>query len=302
MSTSFGHPLPTREEFVFFEDDYVKASLSHRPSTPGETIAHIKLGPLKQLEKDVFISVLSSAKKVAAIVKTGMKVQRVSLVTTADSEIQLIPLHGVEAEWKPVMHPQLEYYETYPGYISSRSGSKLSDEALVKAQTEITSGKPTAMDLTCISDDETSNNLFAKIIRGELEQWRVWESKTHIAFLTPFGNTYGKTVLIPRKHTNSDILSLTEQDYTDLASAVWEAMQMIVTSDLAADQVGLIFEGMEVNWAHAKLIPICGNGGREAPEQPFTEIYDGSVSSQPGPVADIESLQRILSRFSAVSI
>lgn len=301
MSLSLGHGVSSPIKLVFFEDDYVEASLSPRPSTPGETITRIKIGPLKHLQKDDFISVLSSAKKVAAIVKVAMKVQRVSLVTTADTEIQLIPLHGVEAEWKPVMHPQLEYYETYPGYISSRSGSKLSDEALYKAQTDITSGEPTAMDLTCISDDETSNNLFAKIIRGELEQWRVWESDSHIAFLTPFGNTYGKTVLVPRKHTDSDILSLPEQDYTDLASAVWEAMQMIVRSDLAADQVGLIFEGMEVNWAHAKLIPICGNDDREPPVQPFTEVYDGAVSSQPGPVADMESLQRMMAKFSAAS-
>jgi diadenosine tetraphosphate (Ap4A) HIT family hydrolase len=157
------------------------------------------------------------------------------------------------------------------------------------------------MDLTCHADSKTTNNLFAKIIRGELEQWRVWESDSHIAFLTPFGNTYGKTVLVPRKHLDSDILSVPDKDFSELVGSVWDAIQVIVWSDLGAERVGLIFEGMEVDWAHAKLIPIRADDGREAPEQPFTEIYHGSVSSQPGPVADIEDLRRLLPKFSSVT-
>jgi diadenosine tetraphosphate (Ap4A) HIT family hydrolase len=285
----------------FFEDEHVEAFLSARPSTPGEAVILVKAGPLNSLSKDQFVSVLLSTKKAAAIVKAATEVQRVALVTTADRDIRLVPLHGVEAEWKPAMDPQLEYYKSYPGFISSRSGPKLSDDILNKAQKEITQGKLTAMDLTCHADSKTSENLFAKIIRGELEQWRVWESDSHIAFLTPFGNTYGKTVLVPRKHTDSDILSLPEADSSDLASAVWDAIQMIVGSDLEVDRVGLIFEGMEVDWAHAKLIPICADDGREAPEQPFTKKYGGSVLSQPGPIANIDDLRRSLPKFSSVA-
>lgn len=285
----------------FFEDEHVEASLSTRPSTPGEALVSIKAGALSSLPKDQFVSVLQSTKNVAAIVKAATKVQRVSLVTTANHNIRLVPLHGVEAKWKPTNDPQLEYYDSYPGYISSRSGPKLSNDLLNKAQKDITSGKPVAMDLTCHADSKTTNNLFAKIIRGELEQWRVWESDSHIAFLTPFGNTYGKTVLVPRKHLDSDILSLPEADFSDLAGSVWDAIQVIIESDLGAERVGLIFEGMEVDWAHAKLIPLRADDGREPPEQPFTETYLGSVSSQPGPVADIEDLRRLLPSFSSVA-
>ncbi|KAM0701097.1 hypothetical protein Q7P35_011458 [Cladosporium inversicolor] len=285
----------------FFEDEHVEAFLSSTPSTSGEAVVSIKTGTLSSLSKDQFVTVLLSTKNVAAIVKAATKVQRVALVTTADRDIQLVPLHGVEAEWKPTNDPQLEYYESFSGYISSRSGPKLSTDILNKAQKDITSGKLVAMDLTCHADGKTTNNLFAKIVRGELEQWRVWESDSHIAFLTPFGNTYGKTVLVPRKHLDSDILSLPEADFSDLAGSVWDAIQVIVGSDLGAERVGLIFEGMEVDWAHAKLIPICANDGREPPEQPFTETYLGSVSSQPGPVANIEDLRRLMPQFSSVS-
>ena len=301
MSTSENSADSQRLAFKFFEDAHAEAFLSPRPSTPGEVIVAIKAGPLDSLSKDQFVSALLSAKHAAAIVKAAMKVQRVALVATADREIQLVPLHGVEAKWKPAMDPQLEYYGSYPGFLSSRSGPKSSDGVLNKAQKAITQGKIPAMDLTCLVDSKTSDNLFAKVIRGELEQWRLWESDSHIAFLTPFGNTYGKTVLVPRKHLDSDILSLPEADYSDLVSSVWDAIQMIMSSDLGADRVGLIFEGMEVDWAHAKLIPICADDGRKPPEQPFTETYGGSVSSQPGPVANNDDLRRLLPRFSSVA-
>lgn len=289
------------ESLKFFEDEQVDASLSTRPSTTGEAILSIKVGTLSSLAKDRFVSILLSTKKVATIVKAATKVQRVALVTTADRDIQLVPLHGVAAEWERTDDLQLEYYESYPGFISSRSGPKSSNDILNKAQKDITQGKPVAMDLTCHADSKTTGNLFAKIIRGELEQWRVWESDSHVAFLTPFGNTYGKTVLVPRKHLDSDILSLADKDFNDLAGSVWDAMQVIVGSDLGAERVGLIFEGMEVDWAQAKLIPIRADDGRESPEQPFTETYGGSVSSQPGPVADIEELRRLLPRFSSLA-
>jgi diadenosine tetraphosphate (Ap4A) HIT family hydrolase len=290
-----------RQALTVYEDEYVEAILSSRPSTSGETIIRIKAGSLSTLSQDSFVSALLSAKAVAAIVKTAAKVQRVSLVTTADSEMRLVPLHGIETEWKPVNDPVLHYWTEYPGFVSSKSGPKLSNEALCKAQTDITLGKPPAMDLTCIADSRTANNLFAKIIRGELEQWRLWETDSYIAFLTPFGNTYGKTVLIPRKHLDSDILSLPDNDFSDLVGAVWDMIQVIMASDLKVDRVGLIFEGMEIDWAHAKLIPILGDDGRQPTEQPFTEKYGGSVSSQPGPLVSKEDLQEMLLKFQSVA-
>ena len=302
MSASTSIAAPSTQSLRFFEDEHVEARLSTRPSTPGEAIASIKAGRLSSLSKVQFVSVLVSAKVVAAIVKTATEVQRVALVATADRDIRLVPLHGVEADWKPVNDPQLEYYDSYPGFLSSRSGPRLSNDVLNQAQKDITQGKPVAMDLTCHADRKTTNNLFATIIRGELQQWRLWESDSHIAFLTPFGNTYGKTVLVPRKHLDSEILSLPEADFRDLAGSVYDATKVIERSDLKAERVGLIFEGMEVDWAHAKLIPIRADDGRDPPEQAFTKTYLGSVSSQPGPVADVEDLRRLLPSFSSVAM
>ena len=42
--------------------------------------------------------------------------------------------------------------------------------------------------------DKSDANLFARIVRGEIPQRRIWESKQHVAFLTPFANTPGMTL------------------------------------------------------------------------------------------------------------
>lgn len=304
MSSSIGDSTAAGPSSSFFQDEYVEASLFARPSTPGDTIVRIKtptLSSLGYLQKDHFVQTLISAKNVAAIVKAATGVRRVSLVWDGANEIRLVPLHGIEAEWKSMMDPQLEYHTSYPGYVTSRSGPKHSNETLEKFRADITNGRLPAMDHTCFPSPETSQNLFAKIIRGELEQWRVWESESHVAFLTPFGNCPGKTVLIPRKHVDSDILGTPIEDFTSLAGATWDVVTVLMRSRLEPDRVGLIFEGMEVDWAHAKLIPVCGDTGESTSEQPFVEKYTGAVSSQPGPAVAIEELEDMRQIFLSAS-
>ncbi|KAM0721780.1 hypothetical protein Q7P37_002705 [Cladosporium fusiforme] len=291
---------------TFFEDANILASLSTRPSTPGDTIIHIKAGPLSHFSKPQFIKILQSTKHAATIVKQATKAQRVALATTANNTIRLIPLHNLTSQWKPALDTQKEYHASYPGYVSSRSGPKSPNDVLDEFQRQITNGNIPARDTTCIAaTPAAASNLFARILRGDVqEQWRVWESEMHVAFLTPFANSPGKTILVPRKHLGSDCLALPDEDFQALLDAVWDVMLIIRESDFGARRVGLIFEGMEVDWAHAKLIPIHGDGplkGQGVGGQPFTKMYTGSVSSLPGPEVDLEELRDLLARFIAAA-
>lgn len=56
-------------------------------------------------------------------------------------------------------------------------------------------------------------NVFARLVRREVPQWRIWEDNTYIAFLTPYGNTPGYTILAPRKHLSSDFFGIISHDY-----------------------------------------------------------------------------------------
>ncbi|KAL8903432.1 MAG: hypothetical protein Q9207_003921 [Kuettlingeria erythrocarpa] len=77
-------------------------------------------------------------------------------------------------------------------------------------------------------------------------QWRVWEDKKHVAFLTPFANTPGYTVLVPRKHLSSDVFDLNDDDYTDMVAAVYQVAQHLKGA-FGSTRCGVFFEGFEID-------------------------------------------------------
>jgi len=148
---------------------------------------------------------------------------------------------------------------------------------------------------------EDDANLFARIVRGELQQWRVWEDDQHVAFLTPFANTPGFTVLVPRKHLSSDIFSIEKEPFTALMLSAHRVAQVLKEA-FGTSRCGMIFEGFQIDYAHVKLIPIHGadasNGSSTAEDAmvtiaPYQDIYPGYVSSLSGPLfRDFELLTR----------
>jgi len=58
-----------------------------------------------------------------------------------------------------------------------------------------------------------SDTIFDKIVRGELDAYKVWEDDGHLAFLTPFPNTPGFTVVIPKQNIGDYVFSLTNDQY-----------------------------------------------------------------------------------------
>ena len=99
-----------------------------------------------------------------------------------------------------------------------------------------------------------ADTIFDKIINGEIESRVVWEDENHIAFLTPFPNTPGLTVVIPKKNIGDNVFSLSEKEYTDLLFAT-KKVANILEKALGVDRVALVFEGTGVAYVHAKLYP-----------------------------------------------
>uniref|UniRef100_A0A8C2Z6T0 HIT domain-containing protein n=1 Tax=Cyclopterus lumpus TaxID=8103 RepID=A0A8C2Z6T0_CYCLU len=83
--------------------------------------------------------------------------------------------------------------------------------------------------------------LFPRIVRGEERQWRVWEDEGHVAFLTPFPNSPGFTVLVPRRPLTSDVFRLEREDYEGLVLATRKAARLL-EAGLGSWGTGLIFE------------------------------------------------------------
>lgn len=191
-------PCPSMLSFSIYEDAKMAIELTKHPTTWGQAIAVFRPAAegIDLFSRNVndYSGVMETISNVATALRCSCAVKRCALVTEGRDSISIIPLHGLSHEWNPITSggPDV-FYEEYPGYISSKNGPRMSDSKLGEICTRIqtVSGITRPYELTFFGD-QSDSNLFAKIVRGEVQQWRVWENDRHVAFLTPFPNTAGR--------------------------------------------------------------------------------------------------------------
>ncbi|XP_030638433.1 uncharacterized protein LOC115819035 [Chanos chanos] len=295
------------EQYVIWETQDLVAYLHPSPWTPGSTIVARKVPCSQQnlfhLPEDSFLGLMLGARAVGSLLSERLGVQRCALVYRPNrekpaAELRVLPLHGLEKEWRPHLADEEEFQPYDPGYCSSKSGPRWKESDLTEVRDRIRAKLPdpdAPANLTFFGES-THPCLFSRIVRGEEQQWRVWEDETHVAVLTPFPNTPGLTVVVPRRPLTSDILRLEEADYRGLVLATRTVAQLLEKS-LGAWGVALIFEGFEIDYAHAKLIPLILPPGNQPPNVTCSPqhraIYPGYVTSADGPPASSENLRQI---------
>ena len=254
---------------------------------------------LFSLDRQKFLEVMSSIKHLALTLHSFYNVGRCALVTEGTGSVSIIPLHGLNKPWEPITCEEKEFYESFQGYISSRDGPAMDSERL--AQIAATIRQETGLEEPWnyhFKGYHGDSNLFARLVRGDLPQSRVWEDKEHVAFLTPFANTPGFTVLVPREHLTSDIFGIDDAAYAKLMDATYNVAGHLMKA-LRVHRCGMIFEGFEIDYAHVKLIPIQSREaygqslepGPTTEKASYQEEYQGYVTSLNGPLLrDQESL------------
>lgn len=289
---------------VIWETDELVAYLHSEPWTPGTTILTRKAlnGPnsIFHLTVPDYVAMLLSAQTVANLLCEKLGVYRCALVLRPQPDkpalIKILPLYGLDPNWKAYLTREEEFHIHDPGYCSSKCGPRCEDAFLDQVQAKIRAQLPTpnAPSYYDYHGDPSDSGLFSRIVRGEEKHWRVWEDNQHVAFLTPFPNTPGFTVLVPRRPLSSDIFRLDKNDYTALILATRKVAQLL-EEGMGARGVALIFEGLEINYAHAKLIPIVTKPGEMplAVLAQFCPIYPGYVTSVDGPPASAVALNEI---------
>lgn len=312
MSSSLGR-------HVVWESEGLRAYLHPRPWTPGSVIlengSSCSGSPgasIFHLEEPQFLAMLLGARSVAELLCERLGVRRCALVSRPHrdrpAQIQVVPLHGLDADWRPHLAGEEEHNELDPGYCTSKTASRWSDASLTHIQTKIRAKLPSPdapPDPTFLGGDPAHPGLFPRIIRGEEQHWRVWEDEGHVAFLTPFPNSPGFTVLVPRRPLTSDIFRLETEDYGKLVSAARKVSRLLAEG-LGAWGVGLIFEGFEIDYAHAKLIPLFESTsssqgdvcGTKSPQ--FHPTYPGYVTSEDGPEASADSLKEMKTKITRI--
>lgn len=293
--------FPLLPQHAFFRTGRIAAGLSRYPITRGQSLVLLEQPSmyLFSFGRQEFLEIMSSVKHLAHALRSFYDVERCALVTEGDGSISIVPLYGLEKSWKPVTSHEKEYHETFPGYISSKDGPTMDSGRL--AQITATIRQETGLKEPLnhyFKGDHGNSNLFARLVCGELPQSRVWEDGQHVAFLTPFANTPGFTVLVPREHLTSDIFSIEDINYASLMDASYTLAGHLMKA-FGVPRCGMIFEGFEIDYAHVKLIPIHScevdsqspDSGPTTQMAPYEEIYRGHVTSLNGPLFhDKESL------------
>ncbi|KAF3687979.1 hypothetical protein EXN66_Car003651 [Channa argus] len=304
----------TFPNYAIWESNGLVAHLHPQPWTPGSVILErstpgIQGGSIFHLHEAEYLSWLLGARAVAELLCARLGVQRCALVSRPHrdrpAQIRVIPLHGLDAEWRPYLAGEEEHNAHDPGYCTSKTAPRWSNSSLTEIQTKIRAKLPSPdapPNLTFLGDDPAHPGLFSRIVRGEEQQWRVWEDEGHVAILTPFPNSPGFTVLVPRRPLTSDIFRLEQRDYEGLVLATRTVSQLL-EKGLGAWGVGLIFEGFEIDYAHTKLIPLFSPSSEveedtTKPSSPqFFPTYPGYVTSEDGPEASPESLREMFTKI-----
>ena len=145
--------------------------------------------------------------------------------------------------------------------------------------------------------------MFCRIVAGEIPCYKIWESETHLAFLSRCPNTEGFSVVVPKKHYSSYAFDLSDDVLRDLVVAAKEVGKLI---DLRLEDVGrtgMIFEGFGVNHVHAKLFPMHGTADMGEWKRHFSPInkyfkkYEGYISSNDSDEADDEELAELAKKI-----
>lgn len=138
--------------------------------------------------------------------------------------------------------------------------------------------------------------IFDQIVQGKIKSWKVWEDDKYLAFLTPFPNTPGLTIVIPKNNEGDYIFSLEDSDYQDLLKASRKVAK-ILEKAFKTPRVALVFEGTGVPYVHAKLYPLHGKLASEtnvwSKHKEFYPEYIGYMTTVEGPKMSDEELDKI---------
>jgi len=142
--------------------------------------------------------------------------------------------------------------------------------------------------------------IFCKISSGDAKSFKIWEDDEHLAFLTPFPNTEGVTVVIPKSHQDSYVFNVDEEVMTKLMKASKQVAKMLDEKLKDVGRTAVVFEGYGVDHLHAKLFPMHGTADmkqwREIDSNinTYFEKYEGYISSHDADRVDDSELDKVV--------
>ena len=97
-------------------------------------------------------------------------------------------------------------------------------------------------------------SIFSKIVKNEINCFKILEDKNHLAFLDIRPNTRGHTLCIPKKE-NDYIFDLSEKEFLDLMKFA-RVVAVGIKKAIDCSRVAISVVGLEISHTHIHLIPI----------------------------------------------
>lgn len=140
------------------------------------------------------------------------------------------------------------------------------------------------------------DTVFDSIVSGVIPAHKIWEDDHYLAFLTPFPNTPGVSVVIPKANPGDYVFSLSDDAYWGLMEATRKVAKLLEKA-FDTPRVALAFEGTGVAYVHAKLYPLHGQLASEtgiwSRHTEFYPEYAGYFTTVEGPPMDSRELDKI---------
>jgi diadenosine tetraphosphate (Ap4A) HIT family hydrolase len=153
--------------------------------------------------------------------------------------------------------------------------------------------------------EENKKCIFCEMAEGKMQplgEAKIFEDENYLAWLSPFPNTEGFSVVIPKAHFGGDVLAMPDEELKEFVIVAKKVSQMLTNYFEDVGRVGLIMEGTGIDHAHIKLFPMHGTeylkGGKwkrcsSGEYNKYFEKYEGYVSSHDSLQADFPKLQKL---------
>lgn len=113
--------------------------------------------------------------------------------------------------------------------------------------------------------------IFCKIVSGKIPSHKVWEDRSHLAFLDIFPIKEGHTMVIPKKHS-SYYFGMEEPDFQNLNLAAKKVAKILKQAfQPKTGKIGSIVYGLDMDHTHIHLVPIDKAG-----DLSFTNKHEAS--------------------------
>jgi diadenosine tetraphosphate (Ap4A) HIT family hydrolase len=146
-----------------------------------------------------------------------------------------------------------------------------------------------------------SDTLFDKILAKQIPSWTIWDDNNFLSFLTPFPNTEGACVVIPKTKPTSDyIFDIDDQMMCDLTKAA-KTVAKLLEKALGVTRVAMVVEGTGVPYVHIKLYPLHGELASQtnvwSTHSEFYPNYVGYLTTVEGPKMEDGKLDEIQAKI-----